>query len=189
MPGAPGSVFEPGSCRWPLGKAVQTQRNVCKYSMRLGRRDLLSLFTNSAVVISSLPAGGRRERGMCSRASRGVPHPWFSRVRVLTLSSIPLRRNRSESALHPARKNSNYSKAILRMFPQFPLHRVSVHIVQLLSQFFLAPHIEVIESPLPQRWRINGQQLQCPTFACGFFRSNRDTFCFNICKAVREFPS
>jgi hypothetical protein len=37
------------------------------------------------------------------------------------------------------------------MDDEFALHGIAVHVVQSLSQFFVAPHIEVVEAALPKR--------------------------------------
>ena len=41
-------------------------------------------------------------------------------------------------------------RPVLRVFHQLSLHRICMHVFQLLLQLFLAPHIEIIESPLPK---------------------------------------
>jgi len=41
-------------------------------------------------------------------------------------------------------------RPVLRMLHQLSLHRIGVHVFQLLFQLFLAPHIEIIKSPLPK---------------------------------------
>ncbi len=41
-------------------------------------------------------------------------------------------------------------RPVPRMFDQLSLHRIRVHVLQFLPPFLLAPHIEVVKSPLPK---------------------------------------
>jgi hypothetical protein len=41
-------------------------------------------------------------------------------------------------------------RPVPRMFHQLSLHRIRVHVLQFLPPFLLAPHIEVVKSPLPK---------------------------------------
>jgi hypothetical protein len=42
----------------------------------------------------------------------------------------------------------------------FALHRVSVHVVQFLLHFSIAPHVEIVEASLPERRAIGREEAK-----------------------------
>jgi len=82
--------------------------------------------------------------------SWGVPHPSVLRVRVLTLSVFANRINPNFAPPAPGVVRPTAPRPIPRMLHQLSLHRIGVHVLQFFLQFLLAPHVEIIKSPLPK---------------------------------------
>jgi hypothetical protein len=78
----------------------------------------------------------------------GVPHPSVLRVRVLTLAVSSYRVDTNFHLPFSRIVRPAAPRPIPRMLHQFSLHRISVHVLQFLFQLFLAPHIEIVKSPL-----------------------------------------
>src|SRR5690348_18091432 len=55
-------------------------------------------------------------------------------------------------------------RPLLRMTNQFPFDGIPVHVIQFLPQLLFAPHIEIVETPLPEvsfvSWSFRERQRQ-----------------------------
>jgi hypothetical protein len=53
-------------------------------------------------------------------------------------------------------------RPILGMNNKFPFHRIHMHILKLLNELVLTPHIKIVETRLPERGRVfpNGTRCQ-----------------------------
>jgi hypothetical protein len=89
-----------------------------------------------------------------------VPHPLVCKgagfdfvFDLVSLGFWPENVDAYQSSVNPFVETPTAPRPVSRMRYQPSLHGIPVHIVQLFSHLLLAPHVEVIKPPLPERPR------------------------------------
>ena len=83
-----------------------------------------------------------------------MPHPAGFRVRIFSwVSSFFQRIDRDQTRLLFRIVRPTAPRPVLRMTDQFSSYRISVHVDQFFAHLLFGPHVEIVEAPLPKRWR------------------------------------